>query len=103
MVSRQNKERLFTVKWKQCPQDAATLFEKLGFNYEVEKRIEGARGAHDICVLVTGSVYDISFRWIVKCKNIGSSPVYSTHRRAAIGRFLSLLTGGNRQSANSGV
>jgi hypothetical protein len=58
-----------TVPWKQYQEAAASFFQRLGFNADVEAEIEGVRGSHKIDVFVTGSLHGIGFRWIVECKH----------------------------------
>jgi hypothetical protein len=55
--------------WSQYQEDAAAFFRTLGLTADVEKRIEGARGAHDIDVWVTGKLQAFSVRWVVECKD----------------------------------
>jgi hypothetical protein len=50
-------------------EQAAAFFRKLGLRAEVELRVEGARGAHDIDVWVTGTIQTFQVRWIVECKD----------------------------------
>lgn len=56
-------------EWQRYQEDAAAYFTSLGLKTEVEARIEGARGIHDIDVLVTGTAFGLGVRWIVECKN----------------------------------
>lgn len=56
-------------EWQRYQDDAAAYFTSLGLSAEVEARDEGARGIHDIDVLVTGTAFGLEVRWVVECKN----------------------------------
>ena len=43
-----------TAAWREYQNSAAAVFRGLGFRAEVEAQIIGARGVHEIDVLVTG-------------------------------------------------
>lgn len=55
-------------EWQKYQQDAASFFRMLGLKAEVEVHCRGSRGEHDVDVFVTGSLYEISFTWIIECK-----------------------------------
>jgi len=50
-------------------EEAAMFFEAQGLTAEIEKRMDGARGAHNIDVLVTGKLQSFEIRWIIECKD----------------------------------
>jgi hypothetical protein len=54
--------------WKEYQEEAAAFFRSLGVNAEVEARIKGVRGLHNIDVYVEGAYHKIEFKWIVECK-----------------------------------
>jgi len=58
-----------TTAWKIYQDTTASFFRKLGFDAQIEAKVEGARVKHKIAVFVTGSVHGISFRWVVECKH----------------------------------
>lgn len=49
--------------------EAAAFFRTLGLTAEVGKRVDGARGGHDIDVWVTGKLHAFNIRWVVECKD----------------------------------
>jgi hypothetical protein len=49
--------------------EAAAFFRSLGLTAEIEKRVEGARGAHSIDVWVTGKMQSFDVRWVIECKD----------------------------------
>lgn len=55
-------------KWQIYQQQAADFFTKLGLHAEIEKKVDGARGSHEIDVYVEGKYKGIDFKWIVECK-----------------------------------
>jgi hypothetical protein len=57
-----------TVPWRQYQEDAAIVFRNLGLSAEVDKKVEGVRGTHDLDVYVSGKIYGLQVRWIVECK-----------------------------------
>lgn len=57
-----------TPAWREYQESAADFFRRLGFDAETDAKIEGARGKHNIDVIVTGSLHGIPFRWVVECK-----------------------------------
>ena len=57
------------VAWREYQESAAAFFRTLGFHAEVEAKVDGVRGAHEIDVFVTGVVHGIPFRWVVECKH----------------------------------
>lgn len=52
---------------------AATFFQKLGLKAEVEKRVVGTRGVHNIDVWITGKMQSFEIRWVIECKDWKSS------------------------------
>lgn len=54
--------------WKKYQENAAAFFQSLGLDADVEARVEGVRGVHDIDVFVQGNFHGIDFRWVVECK-----------------------------------
>src|SRR5258706_4199837 len=59
--------------WSQYQHNAAGFFRSLGLTAEVEKRIAGTRGAHEIDVWVTGNIQGFDAKWIVECKDWSSN------------------------------
>lgn len=55
--------------WKDYQEEVATFFRSIGCHAEVEKRVSGARGKHQIDVFVTLRSFGIDVIWIVECKN----------------------------------
>jgi hypothetical protein len=45
------------------------ILRALGLTVEIEKRVEGARGAHSLDVWVTGKIQSFNVRWVVECKD----------------------------------
>lgn len=54
--------------WQEYQQQAARFFRSLGLKAQVEAKIEGVRGIHEIDVFVTGNFHGIDFKWAIKCK-----------------------------------
>lgn len=54
--------------WREYQQQAADFFTKLGLHAEIEKKVDGARGSHDVDVYVEGKYKGIDFKWVVECK-----------------------------------
>ena len=63
------KNQAMTIPWQEYQESTASFFQRLGFNAEVEARVDGVRGSHKIDVFVTGAVHSIAFRWVVECKH----------------------------------
>jgi hypothetical protein len=59
--------------WQEYQEEAAEFFRKLGLSADVEKKIVGVRGTHDIDVYVEGDYKGIKFKWVVECKAWGSN------------------------------
>jgi hypothetical protein len=57
------------VTWRDYQKAAAAFFADLGMSTEVDARLEGARGVHDMDVVVRFSAYGIEHLWIVECKH----------------------------------
>lgn len=55
--------------WQEYQASAASFFQRLGFNAEIEAQVDGVRGSHKIDVFVTGTVHSIAFRWVIECKH----------------------------------
>lgn len=55
--------------WKQYQEDVAGLFRRMGFDAEIELKVDGARGQHMIDVVVRPRTAGIPVLWIVECKN----------------------------------
>ncbi|WP_186150201.1 restriction endonuclease [Burkholderia gladioli] len=56
------------VPWMAYQQDAAELFQSLGFSVEVEKEVPGARGTHVVDVLAQTTFAGIGITWVIECK-----------------------------------
>jgi hypothetical protein len=56
-------------KWRRYQDEAAAYFGSVGLKAEIDAKIEGARGIHNIDVLVSGKIYGLPARWIVECKD----------------------------------
>ncbi|MSM38427.1 MAG: hypothetical protein GJT30_02210 [Geobacter sp.] len=54
-------------------EEAAKFFRTLGLTAEIEKRVVGARGTHNIDVWITGKIQSFQVRWIIECKDWKSS------------------------------
>ncbi len=54
---------------REYAERAATFFQKIGLKTEVEKRVNGTRGVHNIDVWVTGKIQSFDVRWIIECKD----------------------------------
>lgn len=55
--------------WKQYQEDVAGLFRRMGFDAEIELKLEGARAQHNIDVVVRPRPAGIPALWIVECKH----------------------------------
>ncbi|WP_049723747.1 restriction endonuclease [Gilvimarinus polysaccharolyticus] len=58
-----------TISWKEYQIQASEFFNRLGFHTEVEAKVSGVRGFHEIDVLVTGDLHGISVKRVIECKN----------------------------------
>lgn len=56
-------------RWKQYQRDVAQLFVDLGFHAETDVTVTGARGPHDVDVVVRTTVAGIDVLWLVECKS----------------------------------
>ena len=54
--------------WNEYQEAVASVFRELDCSVEVEKRVKGARGQHDIDVYVTFEKFGQVCRWIIECK-----------------------------------
>ena len=54
--------------WKDYQEAVADNFRRLGLMTETDVRLEGARGRHDIDVVVRGTRVGIEFLWVIECK-----------------------------------
>jgi hypothetical protein len=57
-----------SANWKSYEEEAAAFFRRLGLTATVNARVHGARGSHDVDVLVDGELHGLPFKWIVECK-----------------------------------
>jgi hypothetical protein len=57
-----------TIPWRRYQEQTASLFRSLGYEAEIEAKLDGARARHIVDVLVTLTVGGIEIRWIVECK-----------------------------------
>ena len=55
--------------WCEYQEAVAEVFRKLGCRAEVNKKLTGPRGQHDIDVYVTFEKFGLEFRWIIECKH----------------------------------
>jgi len=55
--------------WKKYQEEAASLFQEMGFDTKIEEKISGVRAEHAIDVWVTGKIHNIPFNWVVECKH----------------------------------
>jgi hypothetical protein len=62
------KLKLKMKPWQQYQEDAATFFRSLGLEAEVEAKVNGVRGEHNVDVKVKGNLHGVDFAWIVECK-----------------------------------
>lgn len=56
------------MSWKKYQIQAAQLFESVGCKAEIEAKVEGVRGKHEVDVYVTFEQYGINCNWVVECK-----------------------------------
>ena len=54
--------------WHEYQEAVASVFRELGCRVEVDKKVKGARGQHDIDVYVTFEKLGQVCRWIIECK-----------------------------------
>lgn len=54
--------------WSAYQEDVATFFRSLGLHAQTNVRTAGARGSHDIDVLVEFTSAGIAVTWVVECK-----------------------------------
>lgn len=54
--------------WSSYQEEAAGFFRDLGLEAETNVRVEGARGVHDVDVLVSFQSAGIKVTWVVECK-----------------------------------
>jgi hypothetical protein len=54
--------------WRIYQEETAKVFRSLGCKALVEEKLEGARGEHDIDVLVTFKKFGVPSKWVVECK-----------------------------------
>jgi copper chaperone CopZ len=59
--------------WREYQKQAAALFESIGCSAEIEKKVQGVRGVHEIDVWVSRSIYGLEHHWAVECKYWKSS------------------------------
>ncbi|WP_329327810.1 restriction endonuclease [Streptomyces luteogriseus] len=55
-------------EWQRYQHEVAATLSQLGFTTEVEEKVEGARGAHDIDVTARITSAGITQLWVVECK-----------------------------------
>lgn len=56
------------IGWRDYQDQAAEFFRSLGFEAQTNVPVEGARGKHDIDVLVTFEQLGLKVLWVVECK-----------------------------------
>lgn len=54
--------------WRQYQEDAAACFRGLGLSAETDVRLTGARGQHDVDVVVRSKLAGVDLLWVVECK-----------------------------------
>ena len=54
--------------WKQYEEDVASFFRSLGYEATTNVTVEGARGKHDVDVLVSFRAAGQTVTWIIECK-----------------------------------
>lgn len=54
--------------WSAYQEEVADFFRRLGLRAETNVRLEGARGVHDVDVVVTFRSAGIDVTWVVECK-----------------------------------
>lgn len=54
--------------WREYQRDVASFLEQLGFSVQVEEKVRGARGEHDVDVTARITVATIPQLWLVECK-----------------------------------
>ena len=56
------------VTWKQYEEDVASFFRSLGYEARANVTVEGARGRHDVDVLVSFRAVGQTVTWVIECK-----------------------------------
>jgi hypothetical protein len=54
--------------WRDYQEQAAEFFRTLGMDANVDERVDGARGQHDVDVVVRATRAGIRQVWVVECK-----------------------------------
>lgn len=54
--------------WQNYQEAVAEAYRRLGYTAETDQKVDGARGCHDVDVLVTHQRHGIAITWIVECK-----------------------------------
>jgi len=54
--------------WSNYQEEAAEFFRSLGLDARTNAKVEGARGSHDVDVLVVSNFVGFELKWIVECK-----------------------------------
>ncbi|WBK02376.1 restriction endonuclease [Methylocystis parvus] len=72
------EETRASISWRQYQERAAAVFKRMGFDAAIEPCLDGARGRHEIDVLVRTSLGSIPILWIVECKD-WKVPVSKAH------------------------
>ena len=54
--------------WHEYQEAVASVFREIGCSVEVDKKVKGTRGQHDIDVYVTFEKFGQVCRWIIECK-----------------------------------
>jgi hypothetical protein len=57
------------MNWREYQDQAAKLFRSIGCKTEIDKKVHGVRGSHDIDVWVGREIYGLEHQWIVECKH----------------------------------
>ncbi|MEI5668359.1 restriction endonuclease [Bosea sp. CCNWLW174] len=55
--------------WRKYQNDAAELFESMGFSAQVETTVQGARARHKIDIAARSTIAGVPIHWIVECKH----------------------------------
>ncbi|HHQ6632593.1 TPA: restriction endonuclease [Serratia fonticola] len=63
-----NNKRDYILNWKEYQEETAKIFRSLGCKAEVECKLAGVRGEHEIDVLVTFERFGVISTWVIECK-----------------------------------
>lgn len=60
--------RRMAATWQEYQEEVAAFFSSLGCKVEIDSRVRGVRGEHDVDVWVTLSTFGVGVSWLVECK-----------------------------------